>query len=93
MGIGSESTSSSLLDRVRARDADAWRRLIALYGPLVYGWCRRAGLAPEESADRGQEVFMAVARSIETFDHSQPGMIGDNYSFPSATIRFSANDN
>ena len=73
MSIGAESTSSNLIDRVRARDADAWRRLVALYGPLVYGWCRRAGLGPEESADRGQEVFMAVARSIESFDHRQPG--------------------
>jgi len=73
MSSGTESTSSSLIDRVRARDADAWRRLVALYGPLVYGWCRRAGLAPEESADRGQEVFMAVAQGIESFDHKQPG--------------------
>jgi RNA polymerase sigma-70 factor (ECF subfamily) len=73
MSVGAESTTSSLIDRLRCRDAVAWRRLVTIYGPLVYRWCRLAGLGPEESADRGQEVFLAVARSIERFDAGQPG--------------------
>lgn len=68
-----ESTSSSLVDRVKARDGDAWRRLVDLYGPVVYGWCRRAGLRPEDAADAGQEVFSSVARGIAEFRHDQPG--------------------
>ncbi len=68
-----ESTSSSLLERVKARDAEAWRRLVSLYGPIVYHWCRRMGLQPEDAADRGQEVFIAVAGGIAAFQHDQPG--------------------
>src|SRR5436309_658081 len=47
----SGSTSTSLLARLRARDRDAWSRLAKLYGPLVYGWCRRRGLRAEDAAD------------------------------------------
>ncbi len=36
----SSSTSTSLLRRVKARDPDAWQRLVNLYGPLVYRWAR-----------------------------------------------------
>jgi hypothetical protein len=55
------SISSGVLARLRCWDAGAWRTMIALYGPEVYRWCRRAGLGPEEAADVGQEVFLAVA--------------------------------
>ena len=37
-------TSPSLLLRVQGNDQDAWTRLVNLYAPLVYHWCRRAGL-------------------------------------------------
>src|SRR5262245_60137660 len=55
------STSPSLLARVKASDQEAWRRLVHLYGPLIYGWCRRWQLAAEDVADVFQEVFQAVA--------------------------------
>jgi RNA polymerase sigma-70 factor (ECF subfamily) len=71
---GSESrTPSSLLERVRARDRAAWARLVSVYGPTVYGWCRRAGLQPADAADVGQEVFAAVARAIDGFRHNRAG--------------------
>jgi RNA polymerase sigma-70 factor (ECF subfamily) len=57
-----------LLQRVRAGDGDAWTRLAKLYGPLVYGWCRRRGLQAEDAADVAQEVFRAVAQHIDRFD-------------------------
>jgi RNA polymerase sigma-70 factor (ECF subfamily) len=65
--------SLSLLERVRARDRAAWARLVALYGPMVYGWCLRAGLQPADAADVGQEVFAAVARGIDGFRHDRAG--------------------
>ena len=37
------ATSTSLLDRVKAKDPDAWEKLVTLYGPVIYGWCRRWG--------------------------------------------------
>ena len=61
------STSSGLLARLRAQDRDAWSRLAKLYGPLVYGWCRRRGLQAEDAADVVQEVFRAVAGHIQDF--------------------------
>ena len=68
---GSE-TSSSLLNRVNARDAVAWERLVDLYTPAVYCWCRKAGLSSADAADIGQEVFKSVARSIARFRHDRP---------------------
>lgn len=62
-----DSTSSSLLARLRGQDKDAWNRLVELYGPLVYTWCRQRGLHAEDAADVVQEVFRAVAASVKDF--------------------------
>jgi len=67
------STSSSLIRRVKARDAEAWERLFQLYTPMVYGWARRSGLRDSDAADISQEVFRAVARSIDDFQRDQAG--------------------
>jgi RNA polymerase sigma-70 factor (ECF subfamily) len=65
--------SSSLLVRVRAQDQAAWGRLVSLYTPLVYRWCRRGGLKGEDAADVGQEVFRSVARKIDDFRRDGSG--------------------
>ena len=67
------SLSSSLLTRLQRRDGDAFQRLVNLYGPVVYGWCRRRGLQPAAAADLGQEVFAAVAQRISDFRRDRPG--------------------
>jgi RNA polymerase sigma-70 factor, ECF subfamily len=67
-----DSTSSSLLRRVKAQDAEAWRRLVRLYGPLVFLWCRRSGLDREGAADAVQEVWAAVATHIAEFRRDRP---------------------
>jgi RNA polymerase sigma-70 factor (ECF subfamily) len=72
-GQPSGGTSLSLLDRVRTHDQEAWRRLVAVYGPLVYDWCLRAGLQRADAADVGQEVFASVARTIGTFRRDREG--------------------
>ncbi len=61
------STSLSLIRRAESKDADAWVRLAELYTPVVYGWARRAGLQPSDTADVVQEVFRTVARRIDVF--------------------------
>lgn len=69
-------TSVSLLRRVRRLDADAWVRLSSLYGPVVYGWCRRAGLQDNDAADAVQDVFRSVFQGIGEFrgtDNSPTG--------------------
>lgn len=60
-------TSLSLLERVKVRDPEAWQRLVRLYGPLVYQWCRRWQLAPEDAADISQDVFQAVSLHVAGF--------------------------
>jgi RNA polymerase sigma-70 factor (ECF subfamily) len=69
----SAEPTSSLLVRVRSQDQEAWRRLVAMYAPLVYRWCRAGGLTADAAADVGQEVFLAVATSIAGFRRDRPG--------------------
>lgn len=69
----SDSTSSSLIGRVRRRDAVAWQRFADLYTPLVYGWARRGGLQESDAADIVQEVFRTVATKIDDFGRERDG--------------------
>lgn len=67
------STSSGLLERVKAQVPDAWRRMCDLYGPQIYRWCRRAGLQQADAADIAQEVFRTVAAKVADFQLDRPG--------------------
>jgi len=69
----STATSRSLLAGARARDAQAWQRLVALYAPLVMHWCRRWGLPPDDAADVFQDVFQSVAAHIGGFRREKAG--------------------
>ena len=72
-GLTPGSTSLTLLDRLRRRDPEGWRRHVRLYGPLIYRWCRRGRLQPEDAADVTQEVFRTVAARIDDFRRDRPG--------------------
>jgi RNA polymerase sigma-70 factor (ECF subfamily) len=63
----SEPTSLSLLGRACADDQQAWRHIVHLYGPLVYRWCRRAGLQEDEASDIFQETFRSVSANLNNF--------------------------
>ena len=69
----SESTSRSLLVRVRLNEPAAWARLCRLYAPLVYSWCRRAGLQDSDAQDVGQEVFRVVHQKVASFRRESAG--------------------
>jgi RNA polymerase sigma-70 factor, ECF subfamily len=69
----SDSISSTLLERIKSHRAEAWTRLADLYGPVVYRWCRQAGVARDDAADLVQEVFAAVALHIAGFHRDRPG--------------------
>jgi RNA polymerase sigma-70 factor (ECF subfamily) len=66
-------TSLSLLQRIRNGDASGWRRVIDLYSPLVYHWCRRWGVEGADADDVLQEVFKAAAESIDAFRREREG--------------------
>jgi RNA polymerase sigma-70 factor (ECF subfamily) len=65
--------ASSLLARVRTNDQAAWEQLVNRYYRLVYGWCRWAGLRPDDAADVCQEVFRSVASSLDNFRRDRDG--------------------
>ena len=69
----STATSRSLLERIKADDAAAWDRLISLYAPLAYQWCRHWDLPEQEIADVLQEVFQSVATHIASFRKDNQG--------------------
>ena len=62
--LSTSATSESLLARVKRHDGEAWHRLSDMYGPMLYGWARRARLQDSDAADVVQETFRAVATSI-----------------------------
>jgi RNA polymerase sigma-70 factor (ECF subfamily) len=69
----STATCRSLLERIQADDPVAWRRLVDLYAPLVFHWCRRWDLREQDSADVSQEVFQAVATHVAGFHRERAG--------------------
>lgn len=67
-----DSTSRTLLERVRLHDPEAWRRLVHLYGPVIYVWGQRAGLQSHDASDVTQEVLHAVSSHIARFRRERP---------------------
>jgi len=61
------------LDRVKGHDPEAWRRVVELYGPFVYSWCRRWDIEPSAAADVVQEVFQRAAGAIDRFRRDGAG--------------------
>jgi RNA polymerase sigma-70 factor (ECF subfamily) len=71
--LACQTPPSSLLEGLRRADSGSWRRLALLYGPLVYGWCRRRGLQAADAQDVLQEVFLVVAARVRDFRRDRPG--------------------
>lgn len=66
------SASTSLLQQARAGLPDAWQRIVRIYEPVVYRWCRRAGVAEHDAADLTQEVFQSVTTHLAGFRRDRP---------------------
>ena len=62
-----------MLERVRARDEDAWSRLLHLYTPLVAYWCQHSGVRPQDTDDLVQDVFQAVFKNLDGFRRDRAG--------------------
>lgn len=67
------TTSVTLLEQARRGEPIAWRRLVSLYGPVVFYGCQRAGLREDEQADVAQEVWKAIATEMAAFQHDGDG--------------------
>ncbi len=66
-----DSTSKSLLKRIKQGDEIAWQQLANLYGPIISFWIKEHQLAHEDAQDVYQEVFSAVAKNIERFERHE----------------------
>lgn len=66
-------TSPSMLARAQDGDAESWKQLAHVYGPIVYGWARRCGCQSADAADVMQDTFAAVARALSRFDAHRDG--------------------
>jgi RNA polymerase sigma-70 factor, ECF subfamily len=64
---GVSPTETSVVQRCRSRDADAWRVLHRTYVPMVTGFLRRLGVEGADLEDACQEVFVGVLRYLPTF--------------------------
>ena len=67
------STSHSLVVNLQRGKAGAWERMVQLYTPLIYHWCRRAELSQEDAADVTQEVLRTVSHGIDRFRRDAGG--------------------
>ncbi len=65
------STSTSLINQVRAGEQLAWNRFVSLYTPLILNWCHRYGIRGTDADDIAQNVFLAILKHIAEFgkDH------------------------
>jgi RNA polymerase sigma-70 factor (ECF subfamily) len=70
--MSGSSLPSSTLQRATTLDAEAWKRVHALYFPLLYGRCRRNGLEQKDAEDVVQSVFLAAIKSIASFHRDGP---------------------
>lgn len=64
--------STTLLQRIQLDDPEGWERLVQLFSPLVYKWCRSKGLDPTETRDISQDVFAAGSKGITSFKRERP---------------------
>lgn len=60
-------TSLSLIVQANRQDPEAWERLVSIYSPLVYYWCKESGLSGADLQDVFQEVFYGLARNLNKF--------------------------
>ena len=68
--VDSPGTRPSLLVRLRdPSDGSAWEEFLEIYTPLLRNLARRKGLQESDAADLTQDVFRAVARAIDRYEH------------------------
>src|SRR5687767_5284737 len=66
------TTSFSLLARLRRPgDEIAWQRFVSLYTPLLYHWCKSAGLNGGDAEDLVQDIFAALIQKLPEFEYDR----------------------
>ena len=65
-----ETTSNSLIKRIKSGDQPSWQQLVLMYGPIVSFWIRKGKLQSDDAHDVSQEVFLAIIRNIGRFERT-----------------------
>lgn len=66
-------TRLSVVEALRRRESTAWEQFVPLFGPLIYAWCRRAGLSRTDAGDLVQEVLLKTWQAIDSFSVRETG--------------------
>lgn len=71
--LDASDTSKSLLIRIKDPQNQAdWDRFLAVYKPVVRGWCRGARLQESDADDVTQQVFVCVLLAVRRGFEYQP---------------------
>ncbi len=68
----SGSLSTSVLQRAKCGDQEAFRRITELFSSLVYYWCRASGLSHADVEDVAQQIFFTISRGLGQFQRDNP---------------------
>ena len=73
--IDTSKTSLSLLARLRAKPTDqqSWDEFVDRYGRRIQVWCRKWGLREADALDVTQDVLLALASQMQTFEYKPSG--------------------
>ena len=69
------ATNLSLLARLRQQPTDqrSWDEFVERYGRRIHLWCRKWGLAEADAQDVTQNVLLALAKQMQTFEYQAGG--------------------
>lgn len=59
--------TTTIVERLKANEPDAWRELLLRYGPLVDWWIASSNLPKPDRDDIFQDVFVTFAERIQRF--------------------------
>ncbi|MEL6104461.1 MAG: sigma-70 family RNA polymerase sigma factor [Planctomycetota bacterium] len=63
--------STAFLSDIQRLDPQQWSRLVSVFAPIVYRWCRTSGIKEHDASDVVQDVFGSVARGIGSFERQK----------------------
>lgn len=69
-----ENTSLGLLHGAQTGNDGSWKRLLAVYEPLIAGWARKHAATQQDAEDLAQEILLEVCKHLPRFEYR--GQVG-----------------
>lgn len=67
------TTSPTLLERLKSHEDGAWNWFVDLYTPLLYTWAKRCCTDHSDAADLVQETLVTLLQTIPHFERQRKG--------------------